>query len=67
MRLLGAQTICSTAFAVCLNPYSTGNEVVGFSENDKLRYSQGLNPYSTGNEVVGACEGITTDRAWEVS
>ncbi len=38
-----------------LNPYSTGNEVVGPSQFGKFtKNGKGLNPYSTGNEVVGA-------------
>ena len=39
----------------CLNPYSTGNEVVGGLIISSLisDLKSGLNPYSTGNEVVG--------------
>ena len=37
-----------------LNPYSTGNEVVGyFYISYSCRWDNRLNPYSTGNEVVG--------------
>ena len=36
-----------------LNPYSTGNEVVGRVNIPILNTLLGLNPYSTGNEVVG--------------
>ena len=36
-----------------LNPYSTGNEVVGNYKIGKRKKPYSLNPYSTGNEVVG--------------
>ena len=38
-----------------LNPYSTGNEVVGKRwKNPPRKFTKpSLNPYSTGNEVVG--------------
>ena len=39
--------------ADCLNPYSTGNEVVGNAKSSKNSFTASLNPYSTGNEVVG--------------
>ncbi len=42
---------------LCLNPYSTGNEVVGnFYTKSKSLKDNCLNPYSTGNEVVGLDE-----------
>ncbi len=44
--LLSTQTLC-------LNPYSTGNEVVGTSSTCSRTHRRSLNPYSTGNEVVG--------------
>ena len=40
-------------FLLCLNPYSTGNEVVGQGRRGKEEKTSSLNPYSTGNEVVG--------------
>ena len=36
-----------------LNPYSTGNEVVGRRGKEEKTSKLRLNPYSTGNEVVG--------------
>ena len=37
----------------CLNPYSTGNEVVAGKRNIGINtLFNCLNPYSTGNEVV---------------
>ncbi len=36
-----------------LNPYSTGNEVVGLHGRPQKPKKRSLNPYSTGNEVVG--------------
>ena len=40
-------------FKFCLNPYSTGNEVVGNGKFKFWGFFESLNPYSTGNEVVG--------------
>ena len=54
MRLLGRVSTTRESLSNCLNPYSTGNEVVGCSEEHNIIiHSSGLNPYSTGNEVVG--------------
>ena len=38
--------------STCLNPYSTGNEVVAKVAKQIAEANPGLNPYSTGNEVV---------------
>ena len=55
MRLLAADIeLLASVAPESLNPYSTGNEVVGSTSVEVVEpISQGLNPYSTGNEVVG--------------
>ncbi len=55
MRLL-AVADCSSKknYRRSLNPYSTGNEVVGETKKWANLVNFGLNPYSTGNEVVGS-------------
>ena len=53
MRLLDLIAYVLTDDRPCLNPYSTGNEVVGTTKTFFEGALVGLNPYSTGNEVVG--------------
>ena len=53
MRLLEKEGGTQRAIFGGLNPYSTGNEVVGRAFLKKRQPSHRLNPYSTGNEVVG--------------
>ena len=54
MRLLAVIEYSNGYGVKCLNPYSTGNEVVGWVQCTKpTGETYGLNPYSTGNEVVG--------------
>ena len=54
MRLLELEADGVQLNVNCLNPYSTGNEVVGIVKNGWVQCTKpSLNPYSTGNEVVG--------------
>ena len=54
MRLLVYPPDIIIVASQCLNPYSTGNEVVGKKKQESVFGHKCLNPYSTGNEVVGA-------------
>ena len=56
MRLLDGFGSVIKIICNCLNPYSTGNEVVGNRMRPVPCSAVSLNPYSTGNEVVAVAE-----------